>query len=111
MDAAELHEHLAIDSDSEESVYQQIARQIEALISSRALTSGDRLPAIRTLAARLGLHRDTIALAYERLAIEGWAEARVGAGTFVSSFRRGAGRVMASAFRSSNGGAGRPRPS
>jgi DNA-binding transcriptional MocR family regulator len=104
MDAAELHEHLAIDSDSEESVYQQIARQIEALISSRALTSGDRLPAIRTLAARLGLHRDTIALAYERLAIEGWAEARVGAGTFVSSFRRGAGRVMASAFRSSNGG-------
>jgi DNA-binding transcriptional MocR family regulator len=104
MDAANLHEHLAIDSDLDESVYQQIARQIEALISASELASGDRLPAIRTLATRLGLHRDTVALAYERLASEGWAEARVGAGTFVSPARSPAGRVMASAFSSSDGG-------
>ena len=34
---------------------------------------------------RLGLHRDTVALAYESLADAGWVEARVGAGTFVRS--------------------------
>ncbi|HIF91600.1 MAG TPA: PLP-dependent aminotransferase family protein [Myxococcales bacterium] len=103
MDAAVLHEHLTIDSESDESVYQQIAGQIEALISGSELASGDRLPAIRTLATRLGLHRDTIALAYERLATEGWAEARVGAGTFVRPSGRRAGSVVASSYPPSGG--------
>jgi len=104
MDAVELLDYLTVDSDSEESVYQQIAGQIEALISGSELAAGDRLPAIRTLATRLGLHRDTIALAYERLASAGWTQARVGAGTFVSPSRSRAGRGTASAFLSSDGG-------
>ena len=40
---------------------------------------------VRALAAELGLHRDTIALAYEQLGQAGLVEARVGAGTFVRS--------------------------
>ena len=64
-------------------VYQQIAAQLRRQIERGEWAPGDRLPAIRTLAKELGLHRDTVALAYEQLARAGWVDARVGAGTFV----------------------------
>jgi DNA-binding transcriptional MocR family regulator len=78
-----------IDAALDRPVYQQIATQVQGAIRRREVESGDRLPAIRTLANQLGLHRDTVALAYESLANEGWVEARVGAGTFVSPSRGG----------------------
>ncbi|HEB88171.1 MAG TPA: PLP-dependent aminotransferase family protein [Deltaproteobacteria bacterium] len=73
----------SIDPDSREAVYQQIAARLAREIAEGQRAPGERLPAIRTLAAELGVHRDTIALAYERLAHAGWVEGRVGAGTFV----------------------------
>lgn len=76
---------LAIDEASAEPAYQQIARQLRHAIESGDRAPGDRLPAIRTLAGELGVHRDTVALAYESLGEEGFVEARVGAGTFVRS--------------------------
>ena len=45
---------------------------------------GERLPTIRAMAGRLGVSRDTVAGAYERLAAEGLVESTVGRGTFVS---------------------------
>ena len=75
--------HIVIDDQSRVSVYQQIATQLRSSIERGELGAGERLPAIRTLAAELGLHRDTVALAYEALAEAGWVEARVGSGTFV----------------------------
>ena len=80
-------EKLLIEPASDRPVYQQIATQIQGAISRGEVGPGDRLTAIRTLAAHLGVHRDTVALAYEHLASEGWVEARVGAGTFVSVSR------------------------
>jgi DNA-binding transcriptional MocR family regulator len=74
---------LVIDPDSTRPVYQQIADQMVAEIQRGDRSPGARLPAIRSLARDLGLHRDTVALAYEQLADAGWVEARVGAGTFV----------------------------
>lgn len=79
--------NLLLDAASNRPVYQQIATQIQGVITRREVGSGDRLPAIRVLATQLGLHRDTVALAYEHLANEGWVEARVGAGTFVRGSR------------------------
>ena len=78
---------LAIDATANEPVYQQIATQLMRAIERGAPMPGERLPAIRSLAAELGLHRDTVALAYGQLANAGWVEARVGAGTFVSASR------------------------
>lgn len=49
------------------------------------LAAGDRLPASRTLARDLGVSRTTVATVYERLTAEGFLEARVGAGTYVSA--------------------------
>jgi DNA-binding transcriptional MocR family regulator len=74
---------LSIDPESRLPVYQQVARHFAAEIASGRLGAGARLPAIRRLALAVGLHRDTIALAYEQLAKEGWVEAQVGRGTFV----------------------------
>jgi len=64
-------------------VYQQIAAWFRAEIEAGRLGSGDRLPTIRALASRLGVNRDTVALAYDALAREGWLESTVGRGTFV----------------------------
>ncbi len=45
-------------------VYQQIAEQVNAAISTGQLRHGDKLPTIRALAGELGVNRDTVALAY-----------------------------------------------
>jgi DNA-binding transcriptional MocR family regulator len=73
-----------LDETSGRPAYQQIADHLTQAIRAGRLAPGDRLPAIRTLAADLGLHRDTVALAYEQLANEGWVAAQVGRGTFVA---------------------------
>jgi len=76
-------ELLSTDSTAGLPAYQQIARHFASEIRRGALRAGARLPAIRSLAAQLGLHRDTVALAYEQLSDQGWVEAQVGRGTFV----------------------------
>jgi len=76
---------LRIDAASDEPAYLQVAAQLQAEIEGGLRVPGQRLPAIRSLAAELGLHRDTIALAYEQLGQAGLVEARVGSGTFVRS--------------------------
>jgi GntR family transcriptional regulator / MocR family aminotransferase len=58
----------------------------EAIVDGR-LPVGHRLPATRTLAADLGVGRNSVATAYERLVAEGYLAARVGAGTFVAPAR------------------------
>ncbi|MCX7382139.1 MAG: PLP-dependent aminotransferase family protein [Alphaproteobacteria bacterium] len=54
-------------------------------ILSGALPSGSRLPPSRHLAEELSVARQTVVLAYERLAAEGYVRARVGSGTFVAT--------------------------
>ncbi|MEE1788407.1 PLP-dependent aminotransferase family protein [Streptomyces sp. SP17BM10] len=55
----------------------------EAIRSGR-LAPGTRLPPYRTLAADLGLARNTAAEAYAELVAEGWLTARQGSGTTVA---------------------------
>ncbi|MGN5637828.1 GntR family transcriptional regulator, partial [Streptomyces sp. AC154] len=47
------------------------------------LAPGTRLPSSRTLAADLGIARNTVADAYAELVAEGWLTARQGSGTRV----------------------------
>ncbi len=54
-------------------------------ILSGALPGGARLPPSRHLAEELGVARQTVVLAYERLAAEGYVRARIGSGTFVAT--------------------------
>ncbi|MFI5861557.1 MocR-like pyridoxine biosynthesis transcription factor PdxR [Streptomyces sp. NPDC051546] len=63
----------------------------EAARSGR-LAPGTRLPSSRTLAADLGIARNTVAEAYAELVAEGWLTARRGSGTRVAERARiGAG--------------------
>ncbi|MCC3775254.1 GntR family transcriptional regulator, partial [Streptomyces sp. UNOB3_S3] len=55
----------------------------EAVRSGR-LAPGTRLPSSRSLAADLGLARNTVADAYGELVAEGWLTARQGSGTRVA---------------------------
>ncbi|MPY35863.1 PLP-dependent aminotransferase family protein [Streptomyces adustus] len=65
----------------------------EAVRSGR-LTAGTRLPSSRSLAADLGIARNTVADAYADLVAEGWLTARQGSGTRVAehALPRPAGR-------------------
>lgn len=69
------------------AVYRQIADQIRDAVAGGRLGAGERLPAIRGLAAALGVNRDTVSLAYELLVRDGLLEATVGRGTFVRDQR------------------------
>ncbi len=53
-------------------------------VQSGRLPAGTRLPASRTLAADLGVARNTVADAYSQLVAEGWLTARHGSGTRVA---------------------------
>lgn len=61
-----------------------IYRALLGAIRSGRLGVGDRLPPSRALAQDLGVARNTVATAYERLVAEGFLEARVGDGTYVA---------------------------
>lgn len=62
---------------------QALYAALRGLIESGQLPPGTRLPPTREIARRLRLSRGAAVAAYERLAAEGYAEARVGAGTHV----------------------------
>lgn len=53
-------------------------------VSSGRLAPGTRLPPSRSLAADLGIARNTVADAYGQLVAEGWLTARTGTGTWVT---------------------------
>ncbi|TQL69583.1 GntR family transcriptional regulator/MocR family aminotransferase [Nocardioides albertanoniae] len=63
----------------------QLASQIRTLVLSGTLSTGDRLPSTRALAADLGVSRAVTEHAYDQLSAEGWLEARRGSGTFVTT--------------------------
>src|SRR5882724_7022782 len=66
-------------------LYQQVYRAIREGVLLGRLRAGDHLPVTRTLARDLGISRNVVLIAYEQLIAEGYAEARVGSGTFVAA--------------------------
>src|SRR5262245_58092521 len=67
---------IVVDRASAEPVYEQIARQIRALIASTQLASGSALPSVRRLASDLGVNLNTVARAYRILEEDGFVEIR-----------------------------------
>jgi GntR family transcriptional regulator len=74
---------LRIDLASVVPAYAQIASQLRALLVSGELPPGRKLPPVRQLALDLGVHHNTVALAYRTLADEGWLDLRRGRGAVV----------------------------
>jgi GntR family transcriptional regulator/MocR family aminotransferase len=69
------------------SLQNQIVTQFQAAVLSASVPPGSRLPSSRALAEKLGVSRQTVILAYERLVAEGYVEGRPGAGMFASTLR------------------------
>src|SRR6202007_2395664 len=67
---------LVIDHTSAVPSYEQICRQVVALVASGSLRPGDRLPTVRGLAAELGLAVNTVAKAFRELELRGAIETR-----------------------------------
>jgi GntR family transcriptional regulator len=75
---------IQISSGSDEPIYVQVAEQISEAIAKGELTRGDKLPAVRKLAAELVINPNTVARAYSRLEQAGLVTTKTGSGTFVS---------------------------
>jgi GntR family transcriptional regulator/MocR family aminotransferase len=68
----------------DQSRQQAVFDRLRQGILAGTLPSGARLPPTRALAEELGVARQTVVLAYERLASEGYVRARTGSGTYVA---------------------------
>jgi len=79
--AAGLDLHLELAGTRVRAALEDALRQA---VQSGRLAAGTRLPATRTLAADLGVARNTVADAYGQLVAEGWLAARQGSGTRVA---------------------------
>lgn len=75
---------LVVDTADPTPPYEQLRRQLAALLGSGSLGPGDRLPPVRQLAADLGLATGTVARAYRELEAAGLVVSRAGRGTSVA---------------------------
>ncbi|HET7641390.1 MAG TPA: winged helix-turn-helix domain-containing protein, partial [Ktedonobacteraceae bacterium] len=75
---------IILDQNASAPLYRQLYERLRAEILAGQLEAGARLPSTRLLASELGVSRNTTALAYEQLQLEGYIESRVGDGTRVA---------------------------
>lgn len=76
---------IIISSNTNVPIYEQIKSQMQELIISGELQSGEALPSMRSLAKTLHISVITVQKAYEDLQKSGFIETTIGRGTFVSS--------------------------
>lgn len=75
---------IQIQPGSDKAVYTQIMDQITEAIARGQIRIGDKLPAVRKLAAELVINPNTVARAYSLLEQSGVVVTKKGSGTFVS---------------------------
>lgn len=85
---------ITVDLESSTPQYEQLRAQVVALVTSGALTEGDRLPTVRALAADLGIAAGTVARAYRELEAAGLVVTRRRVGTVVTAATRIPGRTQ-----------------
>lgn len=73
-----------LERDTPVPIYRQLDASLRRLILDGTLPPRQKLPSTRELARELGVSRITVKSVYEQLVAEGYAQARTGAGTFIS---------------------------
>lgn len=84
---------LFLDTDTERGTTEALFTQLRDGIVAGRFQPGDRLPASRELAGRLGISRHTVTTVYGRLVAEGFLEGRAGGGTYVGEVTRSKSRA------------------
>lgn len=74
---------IALEIPSDVPLYRQISAHFRTSILAGNLRPGTRLPAVRVLAANLGVNRATVESAYAELVAEGLVVSRRGSGSYV----------------------------
>ncbi|CAB3755211.1 PLP-dependent aminotransferase family protein [Paraburkholderia humisilvae] len=89
MDTVILSDWLAtrLDRGDAEPVYRQLLRLLQQAILTSQLPPGTKLPSSRTLAADLGIARNTVLHVYDQLTAEGYVLSTTGSGTYVADTR------------------------
>ena len=82
---ARMFHWLNLDRSKTISLQEQLVVKMRARIQSGLLAAGEALPSTRELAQDLGVSRNTIIAAYDRLLGEGYLESQLRSGIFVSS--------------------------
>jgi GntR family transcriptional regulator len=75
---------IQITPGADEPIYVQIVEQVSEAIAKGQLVAGDKLPAVRKLAAELVINPNTAARAYTILEQSGLVTTKTGSGTFVA---------------------------
>lgn len=86
---------LMLNVNAERPLQAQLFEQVRAMIIDGQLKAGTALPATRALSERLGVSRNTVVLAYDRLLAEGYIESKRSIGTFVSTVIPDSGLLLA----------------
>ncbi len=82
-----------IDAADPRPVYRQIVDEVQRCVAVGVFKAAEPLPAVRTLAAELGVNANTVQHAYRTLELEGTVTVRRGLGTFVAQSRTRDSRV------------------
>src|SRR5664279_3313151 len=75
---------LELGPESQGPLQLRIARAVAQAIRGGRLKPGEALPGSRDLAEQVGVHRNTVMLAFQELIAEGWVVGQRGSGTFVA---------------------------
>jgi GntR family transcriptional regulator len=76
---------LRISTGSTDPIYQQLIDQVQRLVASGQLCSGDELPSVRDLAHTLAINPMTVFKAYSQLEQQGVLERRRGVGMAIAA--------------------------
>jgi len=76
-----------VSSGSNEPIYSQVVGQISRAIAQGLISPGEKLPAVRNLAAELVINPNTVARAYTILEQQGLVTTKTGSGTYASDPR------------------------
>jgi len=90
---------IRIDLNDAKPLEDQIAGSLRQAIAQGAVGPGEDLPSVRQLAGDLGVHWNTVARAYRRLADEGLMTVRRGRGAVTRDQPRSTGRLSRVALR------------
>jgi DNA-binding transcriptional regulator YhcF (GntR family) len=90
---------IRIDVSSPKPLEEQIILALRQAVAQGGLAAGEELPSVRQLAGDLGVHWNTVARAYRRLADEGLLVVRRGRGAVVRDSPRTVTRVTRSGLR------------
>src|SRR3546814_16493317 len=75
----------ALDPTAQLSLQHQLQHRLIDAIHRGVLRPGQRLPSSRSLAARIGVSRNTVSLTYDALVAEGHLASRARSGVFVAA--------------------------